>query len=188
MSIDALLKTRSGDECELCKATDGLHAFEVEGGPEQGADANIWICTTCASQITDAEPIEPHHFMGLNDAMWSPTSAVQVMSWRLLHRLSGESWAQNALDMLYLEEDTLTWAKKGLPDENAEPTLDANGAALKAGDTVTLIKDLDVKGAGFTAKRGAVVRGISLSENPKHLEGKVNGTRVVLVAAYVKKA
>jgi protein PhnA len=65
---------------------------------------------------------------------------------------------------------------------------DANGAILSAGDSVTLIKDLAVKGAGFTAKRGTIVRGISLTDNPLHIEGRVNGQRIVLVSAFLKKS
>ena len=47
---------------------------------------------------------------------------------------------------------------------------------------------LDVKGGGFTAKRGTLVRNISLTNNPKHIKGKVNGIQIVLVAAFLKKA
>ena len=65
---------------------------------------------------------------------------------------------------------------------------DSNGATLSAGDTVTLIKDLVVKGANFTAKRGTTVKNISLSDNPEHIEGKVNGTRIVLLTQFLKKA
>ncbi|MNH11503.1 hypothetical protein D3C79_710190 [compost metagenome] len=68
------------------------------------------------------------------------------------------------------------------------PTVDSNGAVLQEGDSVTLIKDLDVKGGGFTAKRGTLVKGIRLTNNPLHIEGKVNGVQIVLVAAYLKKA
>jgi len=50
-----------------------------------------------------------------------------------------------------------------------------------------LIKDLDVKGAGFTAKRGTVVKNITLTDNPLHIEGRVNGVRIVLVADFLKK-
>jgi len=188
MSIESLLETRSGGVCELCKSTEGLTGFEVEGGKDAGADASVHLCSNCFSQVNGGADKDIHHFMCLNDSMWSPVPVVQVLSWRILNELSTQSWAQNALDMLYLDDDLMTWAKAGLPDENAEPTLDSNGAPLSAGDTVTLIKDLDVKGAGFTAKRGTVVRGISLTDNPKHIEGKVNGTRIVLVAAYLKKA
>jgi protein PhnA len=118
--------------------------------------------------------------------MWSQVPAVQVLSYRLLNHCLTESWAQDALDMLYLDEEHLQWAKAGLVAER-EPTLDANGVLLQAGDAVTIIKDLDVKGANFTAKRGTPVRNIGLSENPLHIEGRVNGQRIVIIAAYTKK-
>ncbi len=67
--------------------------------------------------------------------------------------------------------------------------LDSNGAVLTAGDTVTLIKDLNVKGANFTAKRGTSVRNISLvADNAEHIEGKVEGQRIVILTRFVKKA
>jgi len=122
--------------------------------------------------------------------MWSQVPVVQVMAYRMLKRLigAGESWAQDLLDMLYLEEDTLAWANKGTAElDNDEPHLDSNGAVLAAGDNVVLVKDLVVKGANFTAKRGTPVRGISLSANPEHIEGRVNGTRIVIITQYVKK-
>ncbi|MGL5800184.1 MAG: PhnA domain-containing protein, partial [Plesiomonas sp.] len=56
------------------------------------------------------------------------------------------------------------------------------------GDSVTLIKDLVVKGANFTAKRGTMVKNITLTSNPEHIEGRVNGVHIVLVAAFLKKA
>lgn len=120
--------------------------------------------------------------------MWSDNLAVQVEAYRLLRQLSGESWAQDALDMLYLDEDVKIWAEAGVPKIPAIPTRDSHGTILQAGDTVTLIKDLPVKGAGFTAKRGTAVRGISLTDNPEHIEGRVNGQRIVLVTAYLKKS
>lgn len=115
---------------------------------------------------------------------------VQVMAWRALKLLSSQLWAQDLLEMLYLEDENLQWAQAGLMLADAtvvDPTRDSNGTLLKAGDNVTIIKDLVVKGAGFTAKRGTSVRGISLTSNPEHIEGRVNGTRVVLVSAYMKK-
>jgi protein PhnA len=88
--------------------------------------------------------------------------------------------------MLYLDDETKAWADSGVADER-EPTLDVNGVQLATGDAVTIIKDLDVKGANFTAKRGTPVRNIGLSDNPLHIEGKVNGQRIVIIAAYTKK-
>ena len=65
---------------------------------------------------------------------------------------------------------------------------DANGAVLANGDTVVLIKDLPVKGAGFTAKRGTAVRSISLvHDNAGHIEGRVEGQRIVILTEFVKR-
>ena len=65
---------------------------------------------------------------------------------------------------------------------------DANGNPLQDGDTVSVIKDLKVKGANFTAKRGTAVRGISLVlDNAEHIEGRVEGQRIVILTQFVKK-
>ena len=66
---------------------------------------------------------------------------------------------------------------------------DSNSAILTQGDTVSLIKDLPVKGTGFTAKPGTAVRGISLvADNDGHSEGRVNVPRIVILTAFVKKS
>ncbi|MGL5398849.1 MAG: alkylphosphonate utilization protein [Plesiomonas shigelloides] len=124
--------------------------------------------------------------------MWSQVPAVQVMAWRQLKNVSHEVWAQDLLDMLYLDEETLAWAEAGVAatssNDDTAPTLDSNGNVLQDGDSVTLIKDLVVKGANFTAKRGTMVKNISLTSNPEHIEGRVNGVQIVLVANFLKKA
>ena len=188
MSLEETLSQRSNGACELCTSTNNLTAYQVP--PESALasmDNNILVCDTCAGQITSGD-LDANHWRCLNDSMWSQVLAVQVAAFRLLTKLSTESWAQDALEMMYLDEDTRKWAETSLAAEHREVTLDSNGAALAAGDNVTLIKDLDVKGANFTAKRGTVVRGISLSDNPLHVEGRVNGSRIVIIAAYCKKA
>jgi len=123
--------------------------------------------------------------------MWSQVPAVQVLAWRMLNRLSAEGWPQGLLEMLYLDEETLAWAQAdgdGVSDEDTVKHLDSNGALLAAGDTVTLIKDLTVKGANFTAKRGTAVRGISLvADNVAHIEGRINGQQIVILTQFVKK-
>jgi protein PhnA len=93
--------------------------------------------------------------------------------------------------MFYLEEDTLRWAKatgEGEEKEAEQFHKDCNGVRLESGDSVVLIKDLNVKGGGFTAKRGTAVRNISLvHDNTDHIEGKVNGQTIVILTQYVKK-
>ena len=59
---------------------------------------------------------------------------------------------------------------------------------MAVGDTVILVKDLVVKGAGFTAKRGTSVRGIALVVgNDAHIEGRVAGQRIIILTEFVKK-
>lgn len=189
MSIEQTLIERSGHKCELCGSTDNVQVMEVS--PSNGsAEQSIFACETCRSQITEQAPMDTNHWRCLNDSMWSQVPAVQVTAYRMLHRMRAEGWPQDLLDMLYLDDETLAWAQNGLPaevDEDAPVTVDSNGTPLQEGDDVTLIKDLVVKGANFTAKRGTTVKGIRLSNNPLHVEGKVNGTVIVLVAAYLKK-
>ncbi|HAG95059.1 MAG: PhnA domain protein [Pseudomonadales bacterium] len=192
MSTESTLLQRCQQQCELCSADTALSVFDVPPDADGSADRAIMICGTCRHQINHPDSIEANHWRSLNDTMWSPVPAVQVMAWRQLKTLSeqGEVWAQALLDMLYLEADVKAWAESGVPPENEdrEPTLDSNGTPLQAGDTVTIIKDLDVKGANFTAKRGTAVRNISLTDNPQHIEGRVNGQRIVLLSCYLKKS
>ena len=189
MAIEQTLQERCGSKCELCTSSNKLGVYHVAPSDES-ADQSILICETCREQINDPTTTDVNHWRCLNDSMWTPVPAVQVMAWRILNRIKAEGWPQDLLDMLYLEDDVKTWAtaESSDSDDVAEATKDSNGATLNAGDTVTLIKDLVVKGANFTAKRGTVVKNISLTDNPKHIEGKVNGTRIVLVSAFLKKA
>ncbi len=189
MSTEQTLKQRSGSKCELCSGVQELAVYEVPASVESGPEASVLICETCQGQIENPETVEVNHWRCLNDSMWSQEPAVQVMAWRMLNRLSAEGWAHDLLDMMYLEDSVKVWAEAGISDGDDEaPTLDSNGAVLIAGDTVTLIKDLVVKGAGFTAKRGTAVRNISLTSNPEQIEGRVNGTRIVLLTRFLKKS
>lgn len=65
---------------------------------------------------------------------------------------------------------------------------DSNGNLLNEGDTVTVIKDLKVKGSSSTIKRGTVVKNIRLTNNDKEIEGKVGGSVIVLKTEFMKKA
>lgn len=189
MSIEQQLQERSGNICELCGATDSLSIYEV--APSDGsADQSVYICETCKSQIENPKNLDSGHWRCLSDSMWSQVPAVQVMAYRLLSALGD----QDQLDMMYLEDDVKTWANAGMLNTSSEEQggevvhRDSNGTVLSEGDTVTLIKDLEVKGAGFTAKRGTIVKNIRLTDDPKYIEGKINGSTIVLVAAYMKKS
>ena len=185
MTIDQALMQRSQGQCELCGSSDGLSAFEVSGSDES---AEVVVCAECAAQVAGSEPLQAARWHCLNQSVWSAEPAVQVLSYRMLHRLNSEPWAQDLLDMVFLDEPLQKWADVGVVDGDQVVTVDSNGAVLQAGDTVTLIKDLNVKGTSFTAKRGTAVRNISLSDNPEHIEGRVNGTRIVIISKFVKKS
>jgi protein PhnA len=192
MSVEREIQARSGSKCELCGATDQLNVYEVPPAYNAKADQCVLVCETCLEQIVNPENMDANHWRCLNDSMWSPVPVVQVMAWRLLHRLSGEDWSRDLLDIFYLDEDTLKWAQatgEGISQDDVVKHIDSNGVVLQAGDTVVLIKDLDVKGGGFTAKRGTAVRGITLvADNPEQIEGKVNGQQLVLLTKFVKKS
>lgn len=191
MTIEQTLRQRSGSKCELCPSDTDLTVYPVPPLDDDSAERSVMVCGSCRSQIDNPDSMDANHWRCLSETMWSQEPAVQVMAYRMLKRLSDQPWAQDQLEMLYLEDEVKAWADAGTEtedDDDSEPTLDSNGARLEAGDTVTLIKDLDVKGAGFTAKRGTAVRGISLSNNPEHIEGRVNGVRIVLLTKYLKKS
>ena len=193
MSLQEELEDRSGSQCELCAATNELSVYDVKpsitGGG--GVDGSVLACETCITQIDNPEEVDANHWRCLNDAMWSEHRAVKVVAWRMLSRLRNEGWPKDLLDMLYLEDDDLRFAKEsGDHLEESEKIIhrDANGAILQAGDSVVLIKDLKVKGSSMVAKQGTAVRRISLDhENAKYIEGKVGATQIVIITDYVKK-
>ena len=110
MSILKSLESRSNTSCELCASNENLTAFQVE--PKQSDDINdhILVCATCKNQIENPDKMDANHWRCLNDSMWNEVPAVQVIAWRLLHRLKAEGWPQDLLEILYLDEETLEWA------------------------------------------------------------------------------
>jgi protein PhnA len=191
MKVEEQLAIRSGDQCELCKATGDLKLYEVP--PQQGlsADTSIMICDKCLAQIEKKEELDSKHWHCLTETMWSEVPAVQVTAWRMLNRLRNESWATENLDMLYLSDENLAWAKTTGDHENDNSVdlhKDSNGHVLQNGDSVVLIKSLDVKGSSLNAKMGTVVKNIRIvEENTEQIEGKIEGQQIVILTKYVRK-
>jgi protein PhnA len=68
-------------------------------------------------------------------------------------------------------------------------TRDSNGALLNEGDNVTVIKDLKVKGSSIVLKRGTMVRGIHLTDDPEEIEGRTDKVKgLVLKTCFLKKS
>lgn len=172
MTFDELM-ARSGGVCEFCGADRGLGGVEL---PPAGA---IVLCPACRGDR--AAPAD--HWRCLEGAAWSAEPVVQWAVWRRLGSLEAD-WAVEARAGMSLLPEVQGWID--LP--GAVEHRDAHGVLLVQGDSVVLIKDLVVKGANFTAKRGTVVRGIALvADNAAQIEGRVEGQRIVILTEFVKK-
>lgn len=191
MSIEQELIARSNHQCELCTSTNNLSVYDVPPNPQQRIGDSILVCSTCEAQLNKKEALNSEHWKCLLDSMWSEVPAVQVVSWRMLSRFNSESWAVDALDLLYFDDATLAWAKSTGDHENSsevEIHKDSNGTVLQNGDTVVLTKSLDVKGSNLNAKLGTVVKNIRLvHDNHEQIEGKIEGQTIVILTKYLRK-
>jgi protein PhnA len=191
MKLEETLRQRSGNRCELCQATEALQVYEVLPQDRATEENNILVCAKCVAQIEKKEEPDSNHWKVLSETMWSEVPGVQVVAWRMLSRLGNESWAADNLDMLYLDDEKLAWAKATGDHESdgrVELHRDAYGAVLQQGDTVVLTKSLDVKGSTLNAKMGTVVRNIRLVENnTEQIEGRIEGQVIVILTKYVRK-
>ena len=185
--MNAAVLRRASDACELC----GAPSTTVLGvGPDATtADRCVAACDVYIREVRE-QTYDDKHWFCLRESMWSEVAAVQVLSIRLLRRLREHSWAQDLLDQVYVNDDVSAWidAEGDGATHGDAPTLDAHGTQLLDGDAVSLIKDLDVKGGGFVAKRGTMVRNIKTIGDPEHIEGRVNNTVLVLKTKFLKKA
>jgi protein PhnA len=191
MKLEEVLIQRSGNKCELCGSEQDVQLYEVQPQDGRNTDNCIMVCAKCRAQIEKKEELDSNRWKVLSETMWSEVPGVQVMAWRMLNRLRNESWAADNLDMLYLDEERLAWARATGDHENdasVELHRDANGNVLQQGDTVVLTKSLDVKGSTLNAKMGTVVKNIRLVENnTEQIEGRIEGQVIVILTKYVRK-
>ncbi|MES1220874.1 MAG: PhnA domain-containing protein [Bacteroidota bacterium] len=191
MKLEEQLLKRSEGKCELCRSSNDIKLYETPPPSGNSADNCIMVCPKCLAQIEKKEELDSKHWAFLTESMWSEVPAIQIVSWRMLNRLRNESWAVENLDMLYLDDKKLAWAKAMGDHENDSSVYlhkDCNGNQLLNGDTVVLIKSLDVKGSTINAKMGTVVRNIRLVEdNTEQIEGRVEGQLIVILTKYVRK-
>jgi len=86
------------------------------------------------------------------------------------------------------------WPRISTPEEaeSASSVTDVNGNVLRDGDSVTVIKDLKVKGSSVTLKAGTKIKGIRVPDDEQFgghdIEGKFEGMAIVLKAKFLKKA
>jgi protein PhnA len=186
--IERKLKDRSGSVCEISGTEHDLVVYVLPPTNERTVENSVLLAKHLKDQIENPETTDEKDWRGLSESMWSEHLPVQIVSWRMLARLK----KTDLLDMMYLDEEALEWAKATgegeEEDENKIVHKDSNGVTLLDGDSVVLIKDLDVKGATFTAKRGAAVHNIKLVWDDANLiEGRVENQNIYILTQYVKK-
>lgn len=83
------------------------------------------------------------------------------------------------------------WSKDSVTETGDAPlvVLDANGNTLQDGDTITVIKNLKVKGSSLVVKVGTKVKNIRLVEGDHNIDCKIDGIgAMALKSEFVKKA
>ena len=97
-------------------------------------------------------------------------------------------------DDFIFDEATGEWISAGALKPQSDSTAavevrDSVGNLLADGDSVTLVKDMKVKGAGQTLKRGTVIRSIKLSGDDQEIDCRYEGIKgLVLRAEFVRKS
>jgi protein PhnA len=91
--------------------------------------------------------------------------------------------------MLVCPECGHEWSKDGSGEESDEKVIkDSNGKVLESGDTVTVIKDLKVKGSSLVVKVGTKVKNIRLVDGDHDIDCKIDGIGAMkLKSQFVKK-
>ncbi len=192
MKFEAEIKARSNGKCEVCESGEGLSVYEVQGNENSGSSSLLMICNKCLAQVEKKEEPDAAHWQkALPTAMWSEIPAVKVLSWRMLNRFRAEAWATEMLDMMYMEDAELEWAKVSgdhVAEGGVQLHRDSNGAILQNGDSVVLTKSLDVKGSSVNARVGTVVKNIRLvPDNTEQIEGRIEGQLIVILTKYLRK-
>lgn len=136
-------------------------------------EAEDWEWSTFEAVEADAAPVE------------AVRQEVLAVAAKYAPRHANEWCAPEGMAQLRLIANRVL----GVSEEDTLVIKDSNGTRLSDGDSVTLIKDLPVKGANVTLKRGTMVKNIRLTLNPDEIEcnaEKVKG--LVLRTEFVKKA
>ncbi len=184
MSISKELKERNQELCELCNTEKATQDYTVSPKNDDTIANQVALCDTCLQKI-DADDAS-FYWRCLEATIWNPEPSVQALSYRILHKYKEEDWANNLINAVDFDENTVQWAMSAyeIPDVHK----DAFGNTLQTGDTVVLTQGLNVKGTSFTASKGTVVKKIKLvADNTKQIEGKINDQTIVILTKFVKK-
>jgi protein PhnA len=184
MSISLELKKRNQDLCELCNSEIATVEFTVSPKSDSSVENQVAVCETCMKAMDNKD--SAFHWRCIEGSIWSPFPSVQALSYRILNQYKEEAWANDLINSVDLDENTIQWALSAFEMPDAHK--DAFGNILENGDNVVLTQALNVKGTNFTASKGTVVKRIKLvNDNPEQIEGKINDQVIVILTKFVKK-
>ncbi len=191
MQPNTTLLQRANNSCEICSTlTDSLVTYVVPTHTHNTDEDCVVLCSNCNTKITSNDFAQPENFRGIQGSIWSETSAVKVLSYKIAQQLQATDWAQEVLESAYLSEEELAWANSEA--EAASSVVihkDAYGAILQSGDNVLLTENLNVKGTNFIAPKGTKVPKIRLvADNAEQIEGKIEGSTIVILTKFVRKS
>ena len=179
------LKDRSGGSCELCSTGEATVAYAVSPKNNDAIANEVALCSECLDAMAKTDAAQ--HWQCLAGSIWNTEPSVQALSYRLLYQYRDQSWAEEIIGSVEVDEAVVNWAMTAF--EVTPVHRDANGTELEQGDTVVLTQVLNVKGANFMAPKGTVVRKIRLvPDNHEQIEGKVNDQTIVILTKYVRKS
>ena len=186
--IDKLIE-RAHHICELCGSNGELFAYTLSPKGDDSLDHQVALCSVCQDGIESNDFSNSNHWRALTGSIWSETSSVQALSYRILDQLKSQDWAAETLDSVFLDESTILWALAEVhASENKVIHKDAYGNVLNSGDNVVLIENLNVKGTSYTASKGTQVKKIRLvADNAEQIEGKINNDTIVILTKFLKK-
>lgn len=108
------LARRAKSKCELTGAAGvPLSAYEIPPvAKEPDLDRTLLLSERCLEVLDDPRKLKGREWQVLAEMVWSESTAVQVVAWRMLRKLArSEDWAREALDGVFLDEEAQTWAE-----------------------------------------------------------------------------
>jgi protein PhnA len=184
MSINIQLNERCQGICELCSTLPAIHEFTVSPRNDDSINNQVALCDSCLSAMDVKD--NGNYWRCLEGSIWSAEPSIKALSYRLLHAYRDQEWANDAIQSVEFDENTVQWALSAF--DIADVHKDAYGNVLETGDNVVLTQVLNVKGANFMAAKGTIVKKIKLvADNVEQIEGKINDQTIVILTKYVKK-
>lgn len=158
------------------------------------------LATFLSTNITDGDPENDQNVTRQFAGSTSPDRLAKVISQTKsilakatfsaedLGSVANRWFASNEEAHGWLSE-ILSILESGLSsDGDSAPVKDSNGTVLNEGDSVSVIKDLKVKGGSSDLKRGTLIKKIHLIGDPENIECRVDGSTLVLKTCFLKKS